>query len=178
MKFLKRFLLILVGIIAIALIAALFVDGDISIKKEVVIKKSKQQVFDYIKLLKNQNEYSVWNKMDSNMKQTFTGTDGTVGFVSAWDGNKDVGKGAQTITNITDGQKIETDLHFIKPWESHSKAFMTTTAATDSTTTVSWGFNSKVPYPMNLMCLFTDMKKMLGEDYDKGLTSLKVILEK
>jgi hypothetical protein len=178
MKFLKRFLLILVGIIAIALIAALFVDGDISIKKEVVINKPKQQVFDYIKLLKNQNEYSVWNKMDPNMKQSYTGTDGTVGFISAWEGNSDVGKGAQTITAIVEGEKLETDLHFIKPWESHSKAFMTTSAVTDSTTTVSWGFNSKMPYPMNLMCLFTDMKKMLGEDYDKGLASLKTTLEK
>jgi hypothetical protein len=178
MRILKRILFFIAAVVAIALITALFVSGDVSIKKEVVINKPKQQVFDYIKVLKNQNYYSVWSKMDPNIKQSYTGTDGTVGFVSAWEGNSKVGKGSQTITGITDGEKIETDLHFIKPWESHSKAFITTTAATDSTTKVSWGFDSKIPYPLNLMCLFTDMKKMLGEDYEKGLTSLKTILEK
>lgn len=178
MKILKRILLFIVTLIVIALITALFVNGDVSIQKEVVINKSKQQVFDYLKMLKNQNDYSVWNKLDPNIKQSYSGTDGTVGFVSSWEGNNKVGQGSQTITGITDGQKIETDLHFIKPWESHSKAFMTATAVTDSTTKVSWGFNSKIPYPMNLMCLFTDMKKMLNDDYGKGLANLKTILEK
>ncbi len=178
MKILKRILLFIVSLIVIALVAALFVSKDLNVNKEVVINKPKQQVFDYIKQLKNQNKYSVWAKMDPNMKTSFTGTDGTVGFVSAWEGNKDVGKGSQTITNIVDGDKLETDLKFIEPWESTAKAKMTTISVNDSVTKVSWGFESKMAYPMNLMKLFMNMEKMLGDDYEKGLANLKSVLEK
>jgi Polyketide cyclase / dehydrase and lipid transport len=178
MKFLKRLLLFIAAIIVIALITALFVSKDMNVEREIVINKPKQQVFDYVKFLKNQNNYSVWNKMDPNMKQTFTGTDGAVGFVSAWEGNKDVGKGAQTITAIKDGQTLETDLKFIEPWESTAKAFLNTAAVNDSTTKVSWGFKSQMAWPMNITKLFMNMEKMLGDDYEKGLANLKGVLEK
>jgi uncharacterized membrane protein len=78
MKFLKRLLLFIVAIIAIALITALFVKKEYSLTKDVTINKPRQQVFDYVAQLKNQNAYGVWFKMDSAMKQTFTGTDGTI----------------------------------------------------------------------------------------------------
>jgi hypothetical protein len=39
-------------------------------------------VYDYVKYLKNQNDYSVWAKIDPGMKTEFRGKDGTVGFVS------------------------------------------------------------------------------------------------
>ncbi|MBP6432381.1 MAG: SRPBCC family protein [Ferruginibacter sp.] len=178
MKFLKRLLLFILFLVAAALITALFVSKDLNVSKEVVINKPKQDVFNYIKQLKNQNNYAVWNKMDPNMKQTFTGTDATVGFISAWEGNKDVGKGQQTITKITEGERFETELKFIEPWESKANAFMTTTAVNDSTTKVSWGFESKMAYPMNITKLFMDMEKMLGDDYQKGLANLKTVLEK
>ena len=43
--------------------------------------------------------------MDPNIKTDFRGTDGTVGFISAWDSNniKNVGKGEQEILNMVDG---------------------------------------------------------------------------
>jgi hypothetical protein len=178
MKILKKILLGLLVLIALALITALFVSKDLNVNKEVVINKPKQVVFDYIKQLKNQGNYAVWNKMDPNMKQSFSGNDGTVGFVSSWDGNKEVGKGTQTITAIKEGERLETQLHFIKPWESKADAFMTTASVTDSITKVNWGFKSKMPYPMNLMRLFMNMEKMLGDDYEKGLNNLKQVLEK
>jgi hypothetical protein len=178
MKFLKRLLLFILFLVAAALITALFVSKDLNVEKEIVINKSKSQVFDYIKYLKNQNSYSVWAKMDPNMKASFAGTDATVGFVSAWEGNKDVEKGSQTITAIVEGEKLETDLKFIEPWESTAKAYMNTTAVNDSATKVVWGFKSKMTYPMNIMKLFMNMEKMLGDDYEKGLANLKTVLEK
>jgi hypothetical protein len=178
MKILKRILFFIVGLIATALITALFVSKDMNVNKEVVINKPKQEVFNYIKQIKNQNNYAVWNKMDPNMKQTFTGTDGTVGFVTTWDGSKEVGTGQQTVTKIIEGERIETELKFIKPWESTANAFMTTTSINDSTTKVNWGFESKMPYPTNLFKLFMDMEGELGKDYQNGLNNLKAVLEK
>ena len=179
MKFLKRFLFILVGIIALALIAALFVNKDMKASREIVINKTKAEVFNYIKMLKNQNNYGKWNKMDPNMKSEYRGTDGTVGFVSAWDSdNGEVGKGEQEIKKITEGELLETELRFIKPFESKATAIMTTTAVDSAHTKVTWSFDSKMAYPMNITKLFMDMEKMIGDDFGTGLANLKAVLEK
>lgn len=178
MKALKIIGLVLVGIIVLALIAGLFIDGKYAVEREVTINKPKQEVYDYIKYLKNQNNYSVWAQMDPAMKKEFTGEDGTVGFISAWDSeNPDVGKGEQKIIKIADGERIDYELHFIKPFESTDYAYMTTEAVSDNQTRVKWGFNGEMKYPMKLMLLFMNMEKMLAPDLEKGLSSLKTIME-
>jgi flagellar basal body-associated protein FliL len=88
MKTILIILLILADIIALLLIIALFVRKTYSIEKERTIQKPRQQVFEYIKYLKNQDNFSVWASMDPNMKKGYRGTDGTVGFVSVWDSNE------------------------------------------------------------------------------------------
>ncbi len=179
MKALKITGLTLLGIIALVLITGLFVNGKYDIEREVTINKPKQEVFDYVKLLKNQNNFSVWAQKDPSMKKDFTGVDGTVGCVSSWEStDPDVGAGEQKIIGIDEGNRIDYELHFLEPFESTDYAFMTTTAVNDSVTSVKWGFNGKMKYPMNLMMLFMDMEKMLAPDLQNGLNNLKGILEK
>jgi len=179
MKILKGILIALVIIIAIPLIAALFVKGEYAVERETTINKPKQEVFDYVKFLKNQNEYSVWNKKDPNSKMEYIGTDGTVGFISSWDSQmEDVGKGEQEIKKITEGERLDVELRFKKPFEATDYAYMTTEAVDSTQTKVKWGFNGKMPYPMNIMCLFMNMDEMLGPDLQTGLDNLKGILEK
>lgn len=178
MKALKIIGLVLVGIIVLILITGLFVNGKYAVEREVTINKPKQVVYDYVKYLKNQNNYSVWAKTDPAMKKEFIGEDGTVGCISAWDSeNPDVGKGEQKITKIADGERIDYELHFIEPFESTDFAYMTTTAVNDSVTSVKWGFNGEMKYPMNLMMLTMDMEKMLAPDLQNGLNNLKALLE-
>lgn len=178
MKALKIIGLALAGIIAIALIAGLFIDGKYSLEREITINKPKEEVYDYVKYLKNQNNYSVWAKADPAMKKEFTGEDATVGFISAWESeNPDVGKGEQKIVAIKEGERIDYELHFIKPFEATDYTYMITEALSDKQTKVKWGFNGEMKYPMNLMMLFMNMETMLGPDLEKGLGSLKAILE-
>src|SRR5436853_2020024 len=109
MKTLKKILIVIVILFAIPLIVALFVKSDYAIERQVTINKPKQEVFDYIKYVRNQDNYSVWNQRDPNMKKEYKGTDGTVGFIYSWDSeNKEVGKGEQEIVNIKDGERIDT----------------------------------------------------------------------
>src|SRR3954471_21016115 len=112
---------IIAGIVVLVLVVALFTKKDYSVFREIVINKPVQQVFDYIRFLKNQDNYSVWNQLDPTMKKTYAGTDGTVGFMYAWDSNnKQAGKGEQAITEISEPKKIGMDLHFIKPFEGRA----------------------------------------------------------
>ncbi|MBS1741676.1 MAG: SRPBCC family protein [Bacteroidetes bacterium] len=177
MRILKNILVALVVLVLVLLVVALFVDKDYTITREITINKPKSEVFNYVKFLKNQNEYSKWAKMDPNMKKDFRGTDATVGFVSAWEGNKDVGKGEQEIKKIADGERIDYEIRFIKPWESIAQAHMSTTAVTDNQTKVSWAFSGHMPYPMNIMRIL-GMEKMVGNDLQTGLDNLKSLLEK
>ena len=179
MKILKTILFVLLGLVALVLIVALLVPKEYAVERVTTINKPKTDVFAYVKYLKNQENYSVWATADPLMKKEFRGTDGTVGFVSAWDSDvKDVGKGEQEITKITEGAGIDFELRFMEPFESTDLAYMTTESVNDSVTTVKWGFNGKMPYPMNLMLLFMDMEGMLGGDLEKGLSNLKDQLEK
>jgi len=178
MRILKNILIALAIIIAIPLLVALFLKKDYAVEREVVINKPKAEVFEYIKFLKNQDNYSKWNKMDPNMKKSYKGTDGTVGFIAAWDSkNENVGAGEQEIVKITEGERIDTKLRFKVPFEAQDDAYMITEDAANNQTKVKWGFKGAFPYPMNLMGLFMDMEKEVGGDLDTGLQNLKTLLE-
>ena len=179
MRVFKTILLSLLSIVALLLIIAMFVRKDYAVAREITINKPKQQIFDYIKYLKNQDNFSKWATMDPNMKKDYKGTDGTVGFISAWDSKMDdVGKGEQEIKKITDGERLDFELRFIEPFESKAQAYMTTEAVDSTQTNVKWGFTGRMNYPMNLMLVFMDMDEMIGKDLDTGLSNLKKTLEK
>jgi hypothetical protein len=170
-------LLIIGGIIALVIIMAFILGKDMNIEHSIIIKKPKQIVFDYIKFVKNHDNFSVWNQMDPDMKRDYRGTDGQVGFVFLWESlkEKNVGKGEQEITNIKEGESIEFEIRFIKPWENKARSKMTVENAGNDTK-ITWGFYSQMAYPMNVMKgMFA---KMLGKDLSKGLENLKNVLEK
>ena len=114
----------LIIIIVLALITALFVKKEYAVERSVSISRSNQDVFEYVKYLKNQDQFSVWAKIDPAMKKEYRGTDGTVGFVSAWDSkNKQAGKGEQEIIKITDGERIDYVLRFLEPMKATDNAY-------------------------------------------------------
>jgi Polyketide cyclase / dehydrase and lipid transport. len=179
MKIILIILAVIAGIIVLGLIIALFVKKDYSVVRQVVIARPKQQVFDYIRFLKNQDNFSKWASMDPAMKKEYKGTDGTAGFVSSWDSEqKNVGKGEQEILNVVEGERITYEIRFIKPFEAKAQAYMLLESSGADKTTVKWGFQSRMNYPMNLMLLLTNMEHSIGEDFTIGLNNLKNILKK
>jgi hypothetical protein len=177
-KILKITGLILLSLVVIVLLIAAFVKKDYAVERSITLNLPKQVVYDYVKYLKNQNTFSVWAKIDPNMKVEYRGTDGTVGFVSAWDSPvKEAGKGEQEIIKMEEGKRIDYEIRFLEPMKSTDHAYIVFDSVNDSITNVAWGFFGKIKYPMNTMLLFTDMDKMLGKDLDGGLHNLKAILE-
>lgn len=179
MKLYQKISLIAGGIISVPLLTAIFLKKKYHVERKTTINLSKPEVFEYVKYLKNQDNYSKWANIDPSIDKTYRGTDATVGFVSAWSSdNKDVGKGEQEITNIKEGERIDYELRFFEPFKSTAQAYMTTESISDKQTSVIWGINGQINYPMNLMLLFMDFDKMLGNDLEYGLTRLKAELEK
>ena len=179
MNALLTVLAIIASLIVLLLAVALFLKKEYSITRDIVISQPRQKVFDYIKYLRNQDSFSKWAGMDPGMKKEYRGTDGTAGFVSAWDSEmKNVGKGEQEIVKITEGERVDFSIHFIKPFEGLAEAYMTTSSESENQTRVTWSFKSVMKYPMNLMLLFMNMEKMIGNDLQVGLNNLKSQLEK
>jgi uncharacterized membrane protein len=178
MGIIKKILVLLILIFAIVLIAAYFMPKNYAIEREITINKPVDSVFNYVKYLKNQNEFSVWANIDPKMKSTYKGTDGTVGAISAWESNvKEVGVGEQEITKITEGKRIDFALRFKKPMDDTAVGFMSTENITGNQTKVKWGINGVIPYPMNIMLPMMKMDQMIGNDLQKGLENLKAKME-
>ena len=171
-------LYIVLGVIAALLITGFFIPKGMKSTREIIINKPTAEVFNYIKQLKNQQNYSKWATMDPNIKNEFRGTDGAIGFVNSWEGNKKVGQGEQEIKGIIEGKQLTTELRFIKPFKSVAKSTINTSSVTDTSTKVSWGFEGQMNYPMNVMKLFMNMEKGIGDDFSIGLANLKAVLEK
>ena len=175
----KKILFVIIGIVALLLLAAVFIKKDFHVERQITIAKPKADVFDYIKYLKNQDHFSKWAMMDPAMKKYYRGTDATPGFVSGWESqNKDLGKGEQEIKSILPGERIDYELRFIEPFPSTNKAAFLTSAPDSSNTKVVWAFDGHMNYPMNLMLVVMNMDKMMGADLETGLTNLKRELEK
>jgi hypothetical protein len=169
-------LTILAALTAVVLIAALFIKKDYAIERDIVIGKPTDEVFNYVKFLKNQDYYSKWVMTDPNMKKIFRGTDGTVGFVYGWNGNNKAGEGEQEITKIVNGQELVTEVRFVRPFAGVSYIHMLTKPVSENQTRVTWGMVGKSKFPLNVMNPF--ISGMLAKDLDISLQLLKDILEK
>ncbi len=179
MSFLFIILFIIIGIIAILLICGLFLKKEFRIERSITINKPKQEVFNYIKILKNAEHYNKWTMADPAMRKQYTGTDGTVGFVNSWDSdNKNVGKGEQEIIKIKEGERIDYELRFEKPFKNTGYGSLSTESISADQTKVTWAFFGTMKYPMNIMHALLNLSKMLGNDLQTNLSNLKNILEK
>jgi hypothetical protein len=173
-------ILIILGIlILLPLFIALFVRKNYVITRDVNINRPLPEVFDYLKHLKNQKNFSVWESLDPEMKQEYKGADATPGFIMTWESKqKKVGKGEQEIKSIREGKQIDSEVRFIEPFASTARASLITEAVNEKVTHVSWRFEGRMKYPMNLMLLFMNMDKMVGRDLQTGLENLKKLMEK
>ncbi len=171
-------LYILGGIVLLIILLALIAPKSYHVFRSIEIEKPKATVFEYLKFLRNQDEWSPWQERDPDMKKEFSGTDGEVGAVSYWNGNKDVGEGEQELKRIVENEVVESELRFFKPWKSVSDAYLKVEDGQEGNgTKVSWGFSGKNKFPTSIFMLFMNMDKAVGKDFEQGLSKLKGILE-
>lgn len=170
-------LYIILGIIALVLIVALFISKDLNYEKSISINSSADNVWENVNSLGAMEKWSPWGEKDPNMKRTLTGTDGEVGAKQSWVSDvKDVGEGSQTIVGLDRPNLLETKLEFLKPFKSTADAYVKLDE-NGNETTVTWGFKSQMPYPMNLMKIFMNFEKSMDADFGKGLSKLKQLCE-
>jgi effector-binding domain-containing protein len=176
MKALKIVGIVMLGLVALILIAGLIAPKSYQVERAVSIGAPKSMVFRHIQYWKNWQAWSPWASMDSTMKVTFEGVDGTEGSAYKWTGVK-TGVGIITNSGVKPAETLYYRMRFIKPWKAEADGYIGV-ATEGEKTAVTWRFTGRSPYPWNALTLFMNMDKALGGDFEKGLGLMKNICEK
>lgn len=177
MKLLKKLMFLIVSAVALILVVALFSKKDFTLEKSTVINLPPNEIFNYLKFLKNQDEYNPWQQMDSQKEKLFQGEDGSIGFKYIWKSDHDLlGSGEQEIKKLEYPHRIETEIQLSDPRNVESATYFILKPVGTSTEVV-WGIRGKVSYPKNFMLLFQNMEDRVGQHLTKGLQNLKKQLE-
>jgi uncharacterized protein YndB with AHSA1/START domain len=170
-------LTLLVLIIALLVYAATKPDS-FTIQRSATIKAPPEKIYPLISDFHQWSAWSPYEKLDTSMKKSYTGAPSGVGAVYEWEGNSNVGKGRMEIADATPPSKVGIKLDFLQPFESHNRVDFTLEPRPDSTTTVTWSTRGPNLYIGKVMSVFVSMDRMMGKDFEAGLTNLKAIAER
>jgi hypothetical protein len=173
-----KIILIVVAVLIAAVIGFAMTKPDsFSVQRATSIKAPPDKVFALIDDFHSWSSWSPWEKMDPNMKRSYSGSASGNGAVYEWDGNSKVGKGRMEITDASPSSKVTVKLDFLKPFEGHDIAEFTLDPRGDSTN-VTWEMHGPAPFVSKVMQVFMSMDSMIGKDFDTGLANMKSAAEK
>jgi hypothetical protein len=168
----KKILLVLVVLIAVLAVVVYFQPDDYAVERSAVIPAPASAVFPLVNDFQRWSAWSPWEKIDPNMKRTYSDPAAGKGARYAWVGNKEVGEGDMTITESKPNEQILINLHFIKPMEGTSLTeFKFVPEGTG--TKVTWRMSGKNNFIGKAMCMVMSMDKMVGGQFETGLTAMK-----
>lgn len=171
MKILK-YLLYLVGVLLlIAVMLGIFGPKSYDVHRTAIVAGTPEQVWPYVSNLKNMALWSPWAEKDTAMVVEYTGTDGEVGSTSSWTGNKEVGKGSQTISKLEPNTLAESTLHFMEPMSGEATAYVMLKDTTGGTF-VTWGLKGENGFVGRIFGSLMNMDKMMAPDFERGLSKL------
>jgi hypothetical protein len=172
----KKILLgLLVLIVAFVVIVA-FQPAHYSVTRSASIAAPPEVVFAQVNDFHNWNAWSPWVKLDPAATNSFDGPSTGKGAMFHWSGNSQIGEGGMTILESQPNDLIKIKLEFIRPFAA--------VCVTDFTfkpegkqTAITWTMSGENNFIGKAMCLFMNMDKTVGGDFDRGLSNLRVVSE-
>ena len=174
---LKNIVIAVVVVIIGLLVFAATRPDSFSVQRTTSIHAPADKVFALVNDFHRWGEWSPWEKLDPEMKRTFSGPTAGPGTVYEWTGNSKVGAGRMEILSATPASKVDIKLDFIKPFEGHNVAEFTLTPQGENTQVV-WVMHGPAPFVTKLMGVFVSMDSMIGKDFEAGLANMKSAAEK
>lgn len=176
----RKFILIALGAIVVliggfALIVALK-SPEFRMTRSVTMAAPPVAVFAQVNDFHKWEAWSPWAKLDPAAKNTFEGPAAGTGAIFRWAGNDQVGEGSMTITESRPNELVRMQLDFLKPMAATNSAEFTF-VPTGNGTTVTWSMYGTNSFICRAVCMFMDMDKMVGGQFEQGLASMKAIVE-
>jgi uncharacterized protein YndB with AHSA1/START domain len=145
-------------------------------ERRTLIKAPPAAIYTHLVDLTLWHQWSPWAKKDPNMRMEFSEPTSGIGAWQRWDGNGQVGSGKMIISADEPAQRIEYRLEFLTPFTATNFAELVLTPKGDDTEVV-WAMHGPAPLISKVMDLLMNMDKMIGNDFETGLTDLKAICE-
>ena len=172
----RKILLGVAALIVVLVIVTLMQPSTYRVERSITTNAPPENAFAQVNDFHLWNAWSPWEKMDPAMKKTFEGPSTGTGSKYAWAGNDQVGEGRMTIEKSEKPSKIDIKLEFLKPFESTSKTTFTFAPA-GAGSKVTWAMEGENNFVGKFFCIFMNMDKMIGADFEKGLAAMKTAAE-
>lgn len=170
---------ILIGVaafIALFIVVVLMQPTHFRITRSANMSAPTAAVFAQVNDFHNWAAWSPWAKIDPAMKLTYDGAPAGTGAIYSWVGNKQVGQGKMTITASQPTDLIRIKLEFLKPFKATNTTEFTFNPEGNQTT-VTWNMSGTKNFMFKAVGLLMNMDKLVGGDFEKGLSQLKSVVE-
>jgi hypothetical protein len=172
----KKLLLALVAAVAIFVVVVSMQPAAFRVTRSATIAAPAPKVFELINDFHRWDDWSPWAKLDPAMKTTFEGPASGEGSIYTWSGDSKVGKGRMTLVQCKSNEVVGVKLEFIEPMAAVNATEFQLKPQGDQTTVV-WTMDGTNNFAGKAFCMFINMDKMVGGDFEKGLAQLKTAAE-
>ncbi len=149
---------------------------DFQVTRSITIAAPPAAVFPHVNDFRKWEDWSPWAKLDPEAKNSFEGPESGAGAEFSWSGNNDVGEGKMTIAESQPPERIAIKLEFIRPFEDTCDVDFSFQPEGEQTK-VTWTMAGQNNFISKIVCLFMNMDQMIGKDFEKGLASMKSVVE-
>jgi len=171
-------ILLVIGIVLGALAVVVATRPDTyHVERSTRIDAPPTAVFGVVSDFRGFSEWSPWAKRDPSMRTTISDPSTGVGATYAWDGNKEVGRGRMTVTETLAPSRVRQRLEFLEPFASTAETSFDIKPASANGAVVTWSMDGHNNFVGKAFSLVMDMDKMVGKDFDDGLSNLKRVVE-
>lgn len=167
---------VLAVFVVVVLILAYRKPAEFRVVRTATIDAPPGTVFSYLNDFRRWTAWSPWEKLDPELKRTYSGAENGVGAKYAWEGNKNVGAGSMEIVESIPASRITLNLDFLRPFEAHNMTEFTFEPVGNGTKLI-WDMHGPNQCMGRIMSVFIDMDKMVGKDFETGLANLKAAAE-
>jgi hypothetical protein len=164
-------------VLLIVLIVAACRPDEFTVQRSIEIRAPADRIFDLIQDFRQWPKWSPWEKLDPNLKRTFSGAESGRGSVYEWEGDKRVGAGRMEIMDCVPHSRIDIKLTFLRPFKAENRTIFDITPI-DGASRVVWEMKGTNNLMFKVMGLVMNMDKMVGTDFEKGLAALKAEAER
>jgi len=146
------------------------------VQRTATLNAPREKIFPLLDDLHNWPTWSPWEKLDPDLKRTYSGAAKGKGAVYEWEGNRKAGQGRMEILQSSRPGKLVIQLDFLKPFEAHNTVEFTLEGK-GGAADVTWAMYGPQPFVGKLMTVFFSMDRVVGNDFETGLANLKAIVE-
>jgi carbon monoxide dehydrogenase subunit G len=170
-------LLVLAVLVGAVLLAASMRPGTFSVRRTATVGAPPEAVFEHINDFHRWGAWSPWERLDPAMQRTHSGAESGSGAIYEWSGNKKVGRGRMEILESRPSSLVRIKLDFFAPFESHNTTEFSLEPSAGGTN-ITWDMHGPATLMSKVMGLFVNMDKMVGKDFETGLSNLKSLVAK